>query len=62
MEGLVQTANCNLGMTLVKMGDNQKAKENFIQAVKGSSEKIIIKSLYWMIKCDIGLGNFDKAH
>jgi hypothetical protein len=29
MEGLVQTGNCNLGMSLVKMGDIKEARGKF---------------------------------
>ena len=57
----MQTANCNLGITLVKLGEARNALECFNQAVKGPDEKIRIKGNYWLAKCFISLGEFHKA-
>lgn len=61
MDELVQQANCNLGITLVKLGQDKKAIDNFRQSINGLSKKIIIKSYYWLIKCYIKGGEFLKA-
>lgn len=53
MENTVQIANCNLGITLRKLGNIKKAIESFQQAVKGPTEKIKIKATYWLAKCFI---------
>ncbi len=61
MEELVQQANCNLGMALVKLGLGKKGVGNFLQATKGPIRKIAIKAWYWLVKCYGQDGEFSKA-
>ena len=57
----MQSANCNLGIALNKLGENKKAIENFNQAIKGPVQKITIKATYWLVKNYLLIGEFDKA-
>lgn len=61
MEELVQSANCNMGIALNKIGENRKAIDNFNQAIKGPLKKITIKARYWLAKNHIMFGEFKKA-
>jgi TolA-binding protein len=61
MEELVQQGNCNLGMSLMKLGEREKAEDSFAQSSKGPNPKVIIKSFYWLAKCNLEKGDFKKA-
>lgn len=61
MEELVQQGNCNLGMSLLKLGEREKAEDSFAQSAKGPNPKVVIKSVYWLAKCNLDKGDFTKA-
>jgi hypothetical protein len=73
MEELVQQGNCNLGMSLLKLSQREKAEDSFGQSqrekaedsfgqsAKGPNLKIVIKSVYWLAKCNLDKGDFTKA-
>lgn len=61
MQELVQSANCNMGIALNKIGENRKAIDYFSQAIKGPLQKISIKGRYWLVKNYLMFGEFEKA-
>jgi hypothetical protein len=61
MDELLQQANCNLGITLIKLNQSKKSKDKFTETIKGPSQKLVKKGYYWLVKCNIEEGNFDKA-
>lgn len=61
MEELVQQGNCNLGMSLLKLGQREKAEDSFAQSAKGPNLKVVIKSVYWLAKCNLDKGDFTKT-
>jgi tetratricopeptide (TPR) repeat protein len=61
MEELTQQANCNLGLSLVKMDEWETARNNLNEASKGRNLKIKSKALYWLAKYYIRASQHDKA-
>lgn len=57
----MQSANCNMGMGLNRLSEFKKAIDNFRQSSKGPVEKIVIKSIYWLVKNYARLGEFKLA-
>jgi len=53
MDELIQQANCNLGIILIKLKDLKNSQERFMQAIKGPSKKLMIKGYYWLTKSHI---------
>lgn len=61
MEELLQQANCNLGMCLVKAGEWESARVNFNEASKGRNKKVKAKGFYWLTKYYLRVGKLEEA-
>jgi hypothetical protein len=48
-------------MSLLKLGEREKAEDSFAQSAKGPNPKVVIKSVYWLAKCNLDKGDFTKA-
>ena len=55
MDVILQQANCNLGITLLKLGNYKESLSKFVAAAKGPALKLQKKSTYWQAKVYIHL-------
>jgi hypothetical protein len=58
MGELLQQANCNLALSLIKLGEWAKVKMHLSEAAKGSNVDTRIKALYWLAKYHIKQSEF----
>lgn len=50
MDIILQQANCNLGITMVKLANFKDSLTKFVAAAKGPALKLKKKSIYWQAK------------
>ncbi len=50
MDLILQQANCNLGITMVKLNSFKECLCRFVAATKGPTLKLRKKSVYWLAK------------
>jgi tetratricopeptide (TPR) repeat protein len=56
MEALLQQANCNMALSLIKLDRCEEAKTNLTEALKGKSTAIASKGYYWLAKLHLRKG------
>ena len=61
MDELLQQANCNLGMCLVKANEWETARVNFNEASKGKNAKVKAKAFYWLAKYYLRVAKSEEA-